>query len=273
MKQQFYINRTEYNHTIYSLHYNVNAIRILLFPRQYFHTSHFLICSLNMTSQILDAIFYVKKLPKESKIPILFIFSSSLKPQAWLFLHLCLLCPSMWWKTETFTSPHFVLSLFFHYSKVWFFNCLHFYFFLCKGIRKKATSSPRCSWPWHHDDPWLPEGEILESLLSVRGLEALRQLVCSSKVPTKICNIIFQQRIIQLNFFKMLWKACSRDHHYLTKFDLLLQILKQNQRLNNWIAKLFSLFPSQIDLVLTYIFKKYSVHERPRTKNFSMEEW
>lgn len=75
-----------------------------------------LICSLNMTSQILDAIFYVKKLHKESKIPILFIFSSSLKPQAWLFLHLCLLCSSMWWKTETFTSPHFVLSLFFHYS-------------------------------------------------------------------------------------------------------------------------------------------------------------
>lgn len=138
---------------------------------------------------------------------------------------------------------------------------------------KKATSSPQRSWPWHHDDPWLPEGEILESLLSVRGLEALRQLVCSRKVPTKICNIVFQQRIIQLNFFKMLWKAFSRDHRYLTKFDLLLQRLKQTQRLNNWITKIFSLFPSQTDPVLTDIFKKYSVHERPSTKNFSMEEW
>jgi len=61
-----------------------------MLPRQYFHASRFLVHSLNMTCQI----FYVKKLSKELKIPILLIFSSSLKPQAWLFLHLRLLCSS-----------------------------------------------------------------------------------------------------------------------------------------------------------------------------------
>lgn len=249
-----------------------------MFPRQYFHTSHFSVHSLNMTSQILDAIAYVKKLPKEPKIPVLLIFSSSLKPQAWLFLYLCLLCPSTWWKTETFTSP----TLYFHLSSttqnsdfstvyVPAIPLLPLHGYQEKKPQEGQECSPLCSWPWYHDDPWLQEGEILETFLSVGGLEALRQLVRPNQVPTVMCNVVFQQHIIQLNFSKTLWKAYSRDHGYLTKFDLLLQRLKQNQCLNNWIVKVSFLFPSQIDPVLTHVFKKYSVCDRPSTKKFQYE--
>ena len=170
---------------------------------------------------------------------------------------------------------NFLLSPFLHYSKVWFLNCLH----VClstsslawvrgKKPQEGQEHSPLCYWLWYHDDPWQPEGEVLETFLC----EALSQLVYPNEVSTKMCNVVLQQRIPQLNFFKMLWKAYPRNHSYLTKFDLLLQRLKQNQCLNNWTVKIFFLFPSQIDPVLTDIFREYSVCNSLSTKSFSMKE-
>lgn len=60
-------------------------------------------------------------------------------------------------------------------------------------------------------------------------------------------------------FFPNVVKAYSRDYSYCTKFDMVLQRLKQNQCLNNWTVKLFSLFPSQTEPALTNVFKKQSV--------------
>lgn len=70
-------------------------------------------------------------------------------------------------------------------------------------------------------------------------------------------NGIFQQCLIQLNAAQ----AYSRNYSYLTKFDMVLQRLKQNQCINNWIVKLTPLFPSQIEPVLTNVFKKLSVKD------------
>lgn len=57
-------------------------------------------------------------------------------------------------------------------------------------------------------------------------------------------------------FFPNVVKAYSRDCSYCTVFDMVLQRLKQNICLNNWTVKLFSLFPSQTEPVLTNVFKK-----------------
>lgn len=82
------------------------------------------------------------------------------------------------------------------------------------------------------------------------------QLVCSKKVPTKMWNNGLPVMFNSAKFFPNIVKAYSRDYSYCTKFDMVLQRLKQNQCLNNWTVKLFSLFPSQTEPVLTNVFKK-----------------
>lgn len=94
-----------------------------------------------------------------------------IKPQPWLFFHLCLLSPNMWWKAETFTSSHFCILAVFP-LRAWFWHA-------CQSVlplqrHRRDGNAQLCSWLQCHADPWLPEGGILlQSFLSLRGLELL----------------------------------------------------------------------------------------------------
>lgn len=113
--------------------------------------------------------------------------------------HLCLLCSSTWCKAETFTSPHFVLSFFFHFSKVWFLNVptslnpLH-------GHQEKSQKRDR------------------NTLLSVLDHGVMVTPGCQEKC----WRALSAWETIQLNFSNTLWKVYTRDHSYLTNFHLIL---------------------------------------------------
>lgn len=153
----------------------------------------------------------------------------------------------MWRKAETFPSSHFCILAFFPTES----DCdmPASLFFLCRGTGGMGmlTSAPDCSAML---TPGCPREEFCCRAFWVSGGWSFWQLVCSEKVPTKMWNVVFQQGLIQLNVVQ----AYFRDYSCLTKFDIVLQRLKQNRFL-----KRISLFPSQIEPVLTNVLKKLSV--------------
>lgn len=141
-----------------------------------------------------------------------------IKPQPWLFFHLCLLSPNMWWKAETFPSSHFCILAVFPWEPD--SDMPASLFFLCRGTGGMGTlsSAPDCSAML---TPGCPREEFCCRASWASEGWSFWHLVCSEKVPTKMWNVVFQQCLIQLNV-----QAFSRDYSCLTKFDIVLQSLK-----------------------------------------------
>lgn len=163
------MNKTEHSHTISSLHYDVNEIEILRFPRQYFHTLHFSMCNLHMTSQLLGAILYMKKSLIRNKefqyfppLPLQYF------PNPACFFTLAYSVSVYNVTPKLLPSPTSVLAPFFHHSTFWILNCLH----ACQSIssfawvslvdwrKDRDRNTPCCFWLRYYDDPWLSEGEL-----------------------------------------------------------------------------------------------------------------
>lgn len=171
----------------------------------------------------------------------------------------------MWWKAETLTSSLFCILAFFP-LRVDF--CLHAWKSIIPLQRLRSDGNAHlCSWQQCHADPWLPEGGILLlSFLSLWGLEFLTSSVLKEGPYQNVkCGLpaMFNST-----------KCCAkyyRNYSYLTKFDMVLQGLKQSQCLNNWIVKLTSLSLTNRSSFNQGLQK--IVNEGPSTENVSMKEW
>lgn len=112
------------------LHYNVNEIEILRFPRQYFHTLHFSMCNLHRTAQLLRGILCIKKASQGTRNSNTFHpFPLQYCPNPGCFFLFCFMLaysvPVYNVTPKLLPSPTSVLAPFFHHSKFWILNCLH----------------------------------------------------------------------------------------------------------------------------------------------------
>lgn len=141
-------------------------------------------------------------------------------------------------KTGTFTSLHFVLSLSLLKSLIsqlstWpasLFLPLHEY-------QEKSHKRDRYAL-LSVIDSWLLEGEVLESFLSMRGLDTLRQLACSSTYRNVQCS--FPAMHSSAKFFP---RHCEKHilRIIITSLNSMIEAKHMSQQLNFWNIILLSL--------------------------------
>lgn len=124
----------------------------------------------------------------------------SLNPYPWLFLPLCLLSPSMWWKAETFTSSYYCILTFFPTDSL-ILTCLP----VCLPLQRHRgdVNAHLCSWLQCHADPWLPKGGIFVAELSEPQRAGASDNWCTQRRSLSKCEMCSSSNVW---FSYMLWQ-------------------------------------------------------------------